>query len=140
MEYDQEFSLALLDRNIASYEQRLANAQAANDMRAVTRALRDLDRLQKQREKMTGTPVVSYPAPSEPPDPSRTVRSRPELRDDGTVVDPHGARWMELAGYVQKLGEHFPTEYVADRCGFFSTEREFARYIRELERRIADES
>ena len=45
---------------------------------------------------------------------------------------------MELVGYVQKLNEHFPKECLADRCGFFSTEREFARYIREIESRIAD--
>ncbi len=45
---------------------------------------------------------------------------------------------MELVGYIQNLSEYFPNEYLSDRCGFFSTEREFARYIREIESRIAD--
>ena len=64
--------------------------------------------------------------------------SRPKLKDEGTVVDSHGERWRELLGYIQKLNERFPTEHLADRCGLFSTEREFARYIREIERRIDD--
>ena len=68
----------------------------------------------------------------------RAKGSRPKLKDEGTVVDPQGKRWMELCAYVQKLDEHFPKEHLADRCGFFSTEREFARYIREIESRIKD--
>ena len=44
---------------------------------------------------------------------------------------------MELIRYVQELNEHFPTEHLADRCGLFSNERQFARYIRVIESRIA---
>ena len=68
----------------------------------------------------------------------RAEGSRPKLSDEGTVVDPQGKRWVELCAYVQKLNEHFPNEYLTDRCGFFSTELEFARYIRLIECRIED--
>ena len=85
---------------------------------------------------MTGVPVEK---PSRRKESKRRAKdSRPKLKDEGTVIDPHGERWMELLGYVQTLNEHFPSEHLSDRCGFFSTEREFARYIREIESRIAD--
>ena len=87
-----------------------------------------------KKQKKTGGSARASSAPKKSQ--LRTAGSRPELRDDGTVVDPHGERWTELCAYVQKLDEHFPTEHVTDRCGFFSTEGEFARYIRELESRI----
>ena len=136
MKHDPDLAAAFLNRSITQHEQRLATAQAINNTRLASRIQRDLERLLEQKHKMTGVPVEK---PSRRKGSKQRAKgSRLKLKDEGTVIDPHGARWMELVEYVQKLNEHFPTEYLADRCGSFSTEREFARYIREIESRIAD--
>ena len=136
MEHNSDLAAALLERSIARNEQRLANAQSSNNTRLASRVQRELDRLLEQKQKMNGVPVET---PSCREQSKQCANgSQPKLIDEGTVVDPHGERWMELVGYVQNLNEHFPNEYLSDRCGFFSTEREFARYIREIELRIAD--
>jgi hypothetical protein len=136
MEYDSELAAAIFERSIAQHEQRLANAQASNNTRLASRVQRELDRLLEQKQKMTGVPVAR--ASGHKGSKRRARGSRPNLKDEGTVVDPNGERWMELVGYVQDLDEHFPNEHLSDRCGLFSTEREFARYIREIESRIAE--
>ncbi len=137
-----DLDASLLERSIAQHEQRLATAHANKHTQLASRVQKNLDRLLEQQKAMSGKPgkkPSKRKAPKRKASKQRAKKvSRPKLKDARTVIDPRGERWMELVGYVQKLGEHFPNEYVSDRCGFFSTEGEFARYIRELESRIAD--
>ncbi len=139
MKSESDLSADLLERSIAQHEQRLANAQEINNTHLASRVQRDLERLLKQ--KKTGAPAKkssrSKAAKRRTKGKRRAKGSRPKLKDESTIIEPHGRRWMELIGYVQELSEHFPTEHLADRCGLFSNERQFARYIRVIESRIA---
>lgn len=138
-----EVSLAILKRQIEQRQTQLRTAELCNNLHLATKLRREIRGLRAGLRKSgsgAGAPRWVQPRrePSTPrrkASPGRSAR-RPTLRDDATVVDPHGARWEALTGYIRKLSQSFPREDLTSLTGFFSTEREFARHIRAIERRL----
>ncbi len=137
-----EVSRSILERMIQQRQTQLRSAELGNNVHLATRLRREIRGLRAGRKKLEsggGGPLWVRPR-REPRAAPRTARApsgrRPTLRDEATVVDPHGARWEALTAYIRKLSERFPGEDLTGLAGFFSTEREFARHIRAIESRL----
>ena len=135
-----EVSLSILNRMIEQRAAQLRTAELANNLHLATRLRGEIRGLRAGLKKRArGGPLWVRPR-REPQRPvrrsTRTSARRPTLKDDATVVDPHGARWEALTAYIRKLNQSFPGKDQTGLTGFFSTEREFARHIRAIESRL----
>ena len=146
-----EVSLSILNRMIEQRSAQLRSAELGNNLHLATRLRSEIRGLRAGRRKLesgggTGGPLWAR-ARREPSQSARTFARRPSgrarrptLKDDATVVDPHGARWEALTLYLRRLNQSFPLEDLTSLAGFFSTEREFARHIRAIEDRLPTRS
>jgi hypothetical protein len=137
-----EVSLSILNRMIEQRAAQLRTAELGNNAHLASKLRSEIRGLRaglSKRERGAGGPLWVRPR-REPQRPvrrsSRTSARRPTLKDDATVVDPHGARWEALTAYIRKLNQSFPGQDLTGMAGFFSTEREFARHIRAIESRL----
>jgi hypothetical protein len=141
-----EVSLSILNRMIEQRVTQLRTAELGNNLHLATRLRSEIRGLRaglKKSERGASGPLWVRPR-REPQratrKSTRTSARRPTLKDDATVVDPHGARWEALTAYIRKLNQSFPGKDMTGMAGFFSTEREFARHIRALESRLPKRS
>ena len=136
-----EVSLSILQRMIEQRAAQLRSAELCNNRHLAAKLRTEIRGLRaglKQRERRAGGPLWVRPRrePQRATRPARASARRPKLKDEPTVVDPHGERWEALTAYIRKLSQSFPGEDLTGMAGFFSTEREFARHIRLIENRL----